>query len=75
MAATARESVARVSPALAAQLGVADGDELSVDCSAGWYTLPVAITPGMAKAPSGCRPTLPGPRWVNWAWSSATTSR
>ncbi|HEY3545896.1 MAG TPA: NADH-quinone oxidoreductase subunit G, partial [Propionicimonas sp.] len=49
MAATARDSVARVSPALAAQLGVADGDELSIDCNAGWYTLPVAITPGMAE--------------------------
>ncbi len=49
MAATARDSVARVSPALAAQLGVADGDELSVNCNAGWYTLPVVITPGMAE--------------------------
>lgn len=49
MAATARDSVARVSPALAAQLGVADGDELSVSCNAGWYTLPVVITPGMAE--------------------------
>jgi NADH-quinone oxidoreductase subunit G len=49
MAATARDTVARVSPALAGQLGVADGDELSIDCNAGWYTLPVAITPGMAE--------------------------
>jgi NADH-quinone oxidoreductase subunit G len=49
MAATARASFARVSPALAGQLGLADGDELSIDCNAGWYTLPVAITPGMAE--------------------------
>jgi NADH-quinone oxidoreductase subunit G len=49
MAATARDSVARVSPALAAQLGVADGEEVSIDCNAGWYTLPVVITPGMAE--------------------------
>jgi NADH-quinone oxidoreductase subunit G len=49
MAATARDSVARVSPALAAQLGVANGEELSIDCNAGWYTLPVVITPGMAE--------------------------
>jgi NADH-quinone oxidoreductase subunit G len=49
MAATARDSVARVSPALAAQLGVANGDEVSIDCNAGWYTLPVVITPGMAE--------------------------
>jgi len=49
MAATARASVARVSPALAAALGAAEGDELSLSCNAGWYTLPVAITPGMAE--------------------------
>jgi len=49
MAATARDSVARVSAALAAQLGVANGDEVSIDCNAGWYTLPVVITPGMAE--------------------------
>jgi len=49
MAATARDSVARISPALAAQLGVANGEEVSIDCNAGWYTLPVAITPGMAE--------------------------
>ncbi len=48
MAATARESVARVSPALAGQLGAAEGDELTLSCGSGWYTLPAAITPGMA---------------------------
>jgi NADH-quinone oxidoreductase subunit G len=48
MAATARASVARVSPALAGQLGAADGDELTLSCGSGWYTLPAAITPGMA---------------------------
>jgi NADH-quinone oxidoreductase subunit G len=48
LAATARESVARVSPALAQQLGVVDGDRLTVSGRAGWYTLPVAITEGMA---------------------------
>lgn len=49
LAATARESVARISPALAGQLGVADGAELTVTGGAGWYTLPAAITPGMAE--------------------------
>ncbi len=49
LAATARESVARVSPALAEQLGVVDGAELTVSGGAGWYMLPVAITRGMAE--------------------------
>ncbi|MCC6498248.1 MAG: hypothetical protein IT193_18525, partial [Propionibacteriaceae bacterium] len=49
LAATARESVARISPALAGQLGVADGAELTVTGGAGWYTLPASITPGMAE--------------------------
>ena len=49
MAATARESVARVSPALAAMLGATEGDELTMSCPTGWYTLPVVITPGMAE--------------------------
>jgi NADH-quinone oxidoreductase subunit G len=49
MAATARPSVARVSPALAEALGVVEGDSVSVSGAAGWYTLPVAVTPGMAE--------------------------
>lgn len=49
MAATARPSVARVSPALAEALGVADGDPVSVSGAGGWYTLPVAVTPDMVE--------------------------
>jgi NADH-quinone oxidoreductase subunit G len=47
LAATAKPSVARVSPAVAAELGVAEGDQVAVSGGAGWYSLPVAITPGM----------------------------
>ncbi|MFZ0530384.1 MAG: molybdopterin dinucleotide binding domain-containing protein, partial [Propionicimonas sp.] len=48
LAATARPSVVRVGPALAAELGVVDGDQLTVGGGAGWYSLPVAITPDLA---------------------------
>ncbi|MFT4111076.1 molybdopterin dinucleotide binding domain-containing protein, partial [Propionicimonas sp.] len=48
LAATARPSVARISPALATALGVAEGDQVAVGGGAGWYSLPVAVTPGMA---------------------------
>ncbi|MGC3993980.1 MAG: NADH-quinone oxidoreductase subunit G [Propionicimonas sp.] len=47
LAATARPSVARISPALASALGVAEGDQVAVGGGAGWYSLPVAVTPGM----------------------------
>ncbi|MCA0295597.1 MAG: NADH-quinone oxidoreductase subunit G [Actinobacteria bacterium] len=49
LAATAKPSVARVSPALAAELGVAEGDQVAVSGGSGWYSLPVAITPGMVE--------------------------
>jgi NADH-quinone oxidoreductase subunit G len=49
LAATARPSVARVSPALAQSLGVAAGDQVAVGGDAGWYSLPVEITPGMVE--------------------------
>ena len=49
MAATARPSVARVSPALAEALGVVEGDQVAVGGDAGWYSLPVAVTPGMVE--------------------------
>jgi NADH-quinone oxidoreductase subunit G len=49
LAATAKPSLARVSPALAAALGAAEGDQVTVSGGSGWYSLPVAITPGMAE--------------------------
>ncbi len=49
LAATARPSVARVGPALAEALAVADGDLVTVGGDAGWYSLPVAVTPGMVE--------------------------
>jgi NADH-quinone oxidoreductase subunit G len=49
MAATARPSVARVSPALAEALGLADGDQVAVGGDAGWYGLPLVVTPGMVE--------------------------
>jgi NADH-quinone oxidoreductase subunit G len=47
LAATAKPSVARISPALAKSLGVAEGDAVTVSSSLGWYTLAAAITDGM----------------------------
>ncbi|HEY9413067.1 MAG TPA: NADH-quinone oxidoreductase subunit G [Jiangellaceae bacterium] len=44
LAATARTPVARVSPATAAEAGVADGDLLTLRSAAGAITVPVAIT-------------------------------
>ena len=49
LAATAKPSVARVAPALAEQLGVAEGEPVTISGGAGWYTLPAAITPGMVE--------------------------
>ncbi len=49
LAATARPSLARISPALAQALGVAEGDAVAVSGGSGWYSLPVAITPGMVE--------------------------
>ena len=49
LAATARESVARISPALAEQLGLTSGAPIAVSAAAGWYTLPVEVTPGMVE--------------------------
>ncbi|MFN8135971.1 MAG: NADH-quinone oxidoreductase subunit G [Propionicimonas sp.] len=49
LAATAKPSLARVSPALATALGVVDGDQVAVSGGSGWYSLPVAVTPGMAE--------------------------
>jgi NADH-quinone oxidoreductase subunit G len=44
LAATARTSVARLSPATAGALGVADGAELTVSTDAGSLTLPLVVT-------------------------------
>ncbi len=51
LAATAKPTVARISPALAEALGVAEGDAVAVSggSGTGWYSLPVAITPGMVE--------------------------
>ena len=46
--ATARPVVARVSPATADRLEVADGGAVTVSGPAGWLTLPVVVTEGMA---------------------------
>ncbi len=45
--ATARPTLARLAPGLAARLGVGDGDLVTLSGGAGWYSLPVAVTPGM----------------------------
>jgi NADH-quinone oxidoreductase subunit G len=47
LAATAKPSVARISPALAETLGVAEGEPITISSSAGWYSLAAAITEGM----------------------------
>jgi NADH-quinone oxidoreductase subunit G len=44
LAGTARAAVARVSPETAAEVGVADGDDLTVATGAGSLTLPVVVT-------------------------------
>lgn len=49
LAATARPSLARIAPELAGRLGVADGDQVAVGGEAGWYSLPVLVTPGMVE--------------------------
>jgi NADH-quinone oxidoreductase subunit G len=49
LAQTAKPSVARISPALAKKVGVADGEAVTISSSAGWYTLSVAITEGMTN--------------------------
>jgi NADH-quinone oxidoreductase subunit G len=43
LAGTARAAVARISPATAAEAGVADGAKLTVATSRGQITLPVAV--------------------------------
>jgi NADH-quinone oxidoreductase, chain G len=47
LAATAKPTVARVSPALAQRLGVTEGQLVTVSAAAGWYTMPVAISTDM----------------------------
>ena len=47
LAATAKPTVARVSPALAERLGAADGQLVTISAAAGWYTMPVAISADM----------------------------
>jgi len=47
MAATAKPTVARISPALAERLGAADGQLVTISAAAGWYTMPVAISADM----------------------------
>ena len=44
LAATARPAVARLSPATAADLGVADGEPVTVSSEHGSLALPVAVT-------------------------------
>ena len=45
LAGTARPVVARISPATAAEAGVADGDKVTVATDRGSVTVPVAVTP------------------------------
>jgi NADH-quinone oxidoreductase subunit G len=47
LAATAKPSVARISPALAAALGVADGAPITITAEGAWYSLAASITEGM----------------------------
>lgn len=47
LAATAKPTVARISPALAQRLGATDGRLVTVSAAAGWYTMPVAISDDM----------------------------
>ncbi|HEY3004070.1 MAG TPA: NADH-quinone oxidoreductase subunit G [Kribbellaceae bacterium] len=47
LVATGRRAVARLSPATAADAGVGEGDELTVETAAGSVRLPVTITDGM----------------------------
>ncbi len=49
LAGTARASVARVSPALAARLAVVDGDEVTVSSGTGSVSVPVLVTDGMVE--------------------------
>jgi NADH-quinone oxidoreductase subunit G len=49
LAATAKPSVARIGPALAETVKIAEGELITVSSAAGWYSLPVAITPGMVE--------------------------
>jgi NADH-quinone oxidoreductase subunit G len=44
LAATARRPVARLSPETASEVGVADGDDLTVSTDAGSVTMPVVVT-------------------------------
>jgi len=45
LAGTARPAVARMSPATAAEAGVADGDKVTVATDRGSVTVPVAVVP------------------------------
>lgn len=49
LAATAKPSVARISPTLASTLGVGDGEVITITSDAGWYSLAVSITEGMTE--------------------------
>ena len=49
LAATARRPVARMSPGTAAEVGVEEGDEVTVSTDAGSITLPLLVTAGMAE--------------------------
>ena len=49
LAATAKPTVARVSPATAASVGVVDGDSLTLSTDGGWYSLPVEVVDDMVE--------------------------
>jgi len=49
LAGTAHASVARVGATLAARLGVADGDAVTVSSGSGALSVPVAVTDGMVE--------------------------
>ncbi|MEE9965780.1 MAG: NADH-quinone oxidoreductase subunit G [Propionicimonas sp.] len=50
LAATAKPSLARINAALAAQIGVGDGDVLEIRNGDAWFRLPVEISEDMADA-------------------------
>ena len=59
LAGTARPPVVRLGKALAGQLGVADGDAVTVGTDRGAITLPARRSPTWPTASSGCRRTRP----------------
>ena len=60
LAGTGTPSVARLSAATAAEVGVADGELLAVSTDRGTVTLPLAVDRRCPTAWSGCRRNSPG---------------